>query len=72
MIPDIPHTGALPAYWWNGFPIDAGSLCVDQVGAIDHYHNGYGYTLESRLATSAGPATSYHNGYGYVSGRVVI
>ena len=72
MIPEIPQVDAVPSYYWNGFGINAGQLCVDPVGAITHFSNGCGFTATGQLATSAGPATNYHNGHGYADGRVIL
>ena len=73
MIPDIPTVEAPPAYYWNGFGINAGALCVDQVSPIDHYSNGFAFTASGQLAaTTSAPPAYYHNGYAFNDGRVIL
>ena len=53
-----------PDHFANGLPYEADStLAIDTVTAIDHYHQGLGFTAVGRLAaTLTGPPARFNSG----------
>jgi hypothetical protein len=53
---------ATPAYWYNGLPYTGGELAVDDSTAIDHYHQGVGFTAVGRLCITTGAPVYFTSG----------
>jgi len=60
-IPVLDGT-AVPTYFDEGIPYEAGRLAVDLSSAIQHYHMGLPFTANSRLAVSTANPVRFNSG----------